>query len=190
MHRVATTLRHLDLLLTNATAHCALPLLRISLGIVFFWFGVLKFFPGLSPAQNLAAETIHRLTFGHMGPQWSLPILATWECLIGLGMITGLCRRFTLGLLFLQMAGTLTPLFLFPHLGFARVPYAPTMEGQYILKNLVFISAGLVIGATVRGGRLVAEPAAHLEDAPEATHCAGRSGAPLATIDLTGLQLT
>ncbi|MGH7679547.1 MAG: hypothetical protein ACRENU_13835, partial [Gemmatimonadaceae bacterium] len=58
-----------------------------------------------------------------------------------------------------QMLGTITPIFLFPELVFTRVPYAPTLEGQYIIKNLVLVSAGIVIGATVRGGRLSAEPA-------------------------------
>ena len=63
--------------------------------------------------------------------------------------------RIALGLLFLQMAGTLTPLLLFPAQTFARFPFAPSMEGQYILKNLVLISGAIVIGATLRGGELV-----------------------------------
>jgi hypothetical protein len=71
--------------------------------------------------------------------------------------------RVTLLLLFLQMLGTLTPVFLFPNEVFVRIPYAPTLEGQYIIKNAVLISAGIVLGATVRGGRLVADPEA-IED--------------------------
>lgn len=67
--------------------------------------------------------------------------------------------RAMLLLLFLQMMGTVTPIFLFPHEVFAAVPYAPTLEGQYIIKNIVLVSAGLVIGATVKGGRVVANPA-------------------------------
>jgi hypothetical protein len=66
--------------------------------------------------------------------------------------------RITLLLLFLQMAGTFTPILLFPAEVFTRIPYAPTLEGQYIIKNLVLISAGIVIGATVRGGAVVADP--------------------------------
>jgi uncharacterized membrane protein YphA (DoxX/SURF4 family) len=119
---------------------------------------VLKFFPGLSPAQDLAARTIERLTFGMIAPPVSLLLLAAWECLIGLGLITGLFMRFTLLLLFAQMLGTITPVFFFPAEVFTRIPYAPTLEGQYIIKNLVLISAGLVIGATVRGGAVVADP--------------------------------
>jgi len=63
-------------------------------------------------------------------------------------------------LLFVQMLGTLTPLVLFPGEVFARVPYAPTLEGQYIIKNAVLISAAIVLGATVRGGGLVSQPEA------------------------------
>jgi hypothetical protein len=73
-------------------------------------------------------------------------------------LVAGVHLRVALGLLFLQMAGTLTPLALFPALTFTRFPFAPTMEGQYILKNLVLISAAIVIGATMRGGKLVAQP--------------------------------
>jgi uncharacterized membrane protein YphA (DoxX/SURF4 family) len=91
----------------------------------------------------------------------ALPILAVWECVIGLGLILGLYMRATLLLLFLQMMGTATPIFFFPREIFTAVPYAPTLEGQYIIKNLVLISGALVLGATVRGGTLVAEAEAH-----------------------------
>lgn len=148
----------LDKRITRWMAQYGISLLRISLGVVFFWFGFLKFFPGLSPAQELATRTIETLTFGLVRPQLSIYLLATWECLIGLGLITGWFMRATLLLLFLQMLGTITPVFFFPHEVFTRIPYAPTLEGQYIIKNIVLISAGLVIGATVRGGRLVPEP--------------------------------
>lgn len=133
-------------------------LLRISLGVVFLWFGFLKFFPGLSPAQDLAIRTISLLTFGAV-PTWlALPVLALWESLIGLGLIFGKFMRATLFLLFVQMLGTITPLFLFPFESFYKFPYAPTLEGQYIIKNIVLVAAGIVIGATVRGGALVSEP--------------------------------
>jgi len=129
------------------------PLLRLSVGIVFFWFGVLKFFPGLSPAQTLATNTMSVLTFGLVPPDIAIVTLATWECAIGLGLISGRFLRATLFLLWLQMAGAITPLVLFPHECFTRFPYAPTLEGQYIIKNIVLISAGIVIGATVREQR-------------------------------------
>lgn len=132
--------------------------LRISLGIIFFWFGFLKFFPGLSPANQIATITISKLTFGIIQPHVSIIILAGWETLIGIGLISGKFLRITLFLLFSQMIGTMTPLILFPAETFTRFPFAPTLEGQYIIKNLVLISAGLVVGATVRGGRITEEP--------------------------------
>ena len=139
-------------------ARYGLVLLRLSLGIVFLWFGALKFFPQMSPAQELAARTIGVLTGGRMPPGVALAILAGWECVIGIGLLVGRGLRAVLLLLYLQMLGTLTPLALFPHEMFIRIPYAPTLEGQYIIKNLVLISAGIVIVATVRGGKMVAEP--------------------------------
>jgi uncharacterized membrane protein YphA (DoxX/SURF4 family) len=135
-----------------------LTLPRISVGIVFLWFGFLKFFPGLSPAQELAVRTIDVLSAGLVPARVSIVVLAAWETAIGVGLLLGLFMRGTLLLLFLQMFGTMTPLFLFPGEVFTRVPYAPTLEGQYIIKNMVLISAGIVLGATVRGGKIVVNP--------------------------------
>ena len=149
-----------DVRVTRAMARHGLLLLRVSLGVVFLWFGALKLFPDLSPAQGLATRTISVLTLGLVPPAVSLPVLAVWECVIGLGLLAGVRLREVLLLLFVQMAGTLTPVFLFPGEVFTRVPYAPTLEGQYIIKNIVLIAAGIVVGATVRGGRVVAEPEA------------------------------
>jgi uncharacterized membrane protein YphA (DoxX/SURF4 family) len=148
----------IDLKLTGWMARNGVRLLRFSLGVVFLWFGLLKFFPGLSPAQSLAGETIARLSFGLLSPAAAVFLLAVWESLIGIGLLTGYRLRGTLFLLWLQMLGTITPLFLFPELCFTVVPIAPTLEGQYIIKNLVLIAAGIVIGATVRGGQLTARP--------------------------------
>jgi uncharacterized membrane protein YkgB len=145
----------LDKHITGWMARNGIAILRVSLGVVFLWFGVLKFFPGLSPAQSLAARTIDLLTFGLVPASVSIPVLALWECAIGIGLITNLFMRTTLLLLFVQMAGTITPIFLFPSEVFTALPYAPTLEGQYIIKNIVLVSAGLVIGATVRGGRVI-----------------------------------
>jgi uncharacterized membrane protein YphA (DoxX/SURF4 family) len=156
-----------DVRLTRWMARHGVRVLRISLGVVFFWFGVLKFFPDLSPAQELAEKTFQILTFGMFSPDVGLWILATWECVIGLGLILGYCMRAILLLLLVQMFGTMTPAFLFPDEVFTRFPYAPTMEGQYIIKNFVIVSAALVIGATVRGGAVVADPRiAHAEEKP------------------------
>jgi uncharacterized membrane protein YphA (DoxX/SURF4 family) len=133
-------------------------LTRLALGLVFVWFGLLKFFPGLSPAEQLAGRTIEHITFGIIQPSVALPVLATWECLIGICLLTGVALRATLLLLFAQMFGTLLPLVIFPAETFVIFPFVPTLEGQYIIKNVVLISAAIIVGATVRGGRLVAQP--------------------------------
>ena len=159
MTNVPPPLEPADIRVTSWMARHGVTLARVSLGIVFLWFGALKFFPGLSPAEGLAARTIVRLSGGVIGPSTALLVLATWEVLIGLGLLTGRLLRITLLLLFVQMVGTLVPLFLFPEETFTAIPYAPTLEGQYIIKNLVLVSAAIVVGATVRGGRLSASPA-------------------------------
>ncbi|MBK9747996.1 MAG: hypothetical protein IPO91_14630 [Chloroflexi bacterium] len=123
------------------------------MGIVFVWFGALKLIPSLSPAETLIRETI---TFVPMA--LFLPLLAIWEILIGVGFITGKFMRAAILLLFLQMPGTLSPVLLRPDLVFTTFPFVLTIEGQYIVKNLVLISAALVIGATVRGGGLISDP--------------------------------
>ena len=150
--------RWIDEHLTKWMADHSILFLRVAVGIIFFWFGVLKFFPSLSPAENLAAKTISKLTSGLVDQHLSIPILAAWECLIGIGLIFGKVMRTTLALLFLQMLGTMLPLFFFPEEAFLHIPYAPTLEGQYIIKNLVIIAAALFLGATVRGGAVVADP--------------------------------
>jgi uncharacterized membrane protein YkgB len=133
-------------------ARHSITLLRISIGIIFFWFGLLKLLPDMSPAEGLVRET---LPFVPM--RFFIPFLAIWEMLIGLGFMAGVFKRTTLLLLLLQMPGTLSPIILRPDLVFTVFPYGLTLEGQYIVKNLALISAGLVIGATVRGGRLVSD---------------------------------
>jgi uncharacterized membrane protein YphA (DoxX/SURF4 family) len=133
---------------------------RLALGVIFLWFGVLKFAPGLSDAEDIAKRTLVKVTFGYIPPQVCLYILAVWECAIGLGFLSGRFLRSTLILLFLQLPGTFLPLLFFPSETWKRIPYAPTLEGQYILKNIVLISAGIVIGSTIRGGSIVSEPGA------------------------------
>jgi len=153
------TLDRIDRRVTQWMARYGLVLMRIALGVVFFWFGVLKFFPGLSPAEALAGKTIEALTLGAVSSSTAVLILAVWECAIGLGLLTGRFMRATLALLFLQMLGTVTPLLLYPSESFVAFPYAPTLEGQYIIKNAVLIAGAVILGATVRGGRLESEPA-------------------------------
>lgn len=143
---------------TEWMADHGLMVLRLALGVVFLWFGVLKLFPGASPAEDLAARTIEALTLGVVQPAVALPVLAVWEMAIGVGLFINRWMRVTLLLLVVQMLGTITPLVLFPAETFARFPLVPTLEGQYIIKNVVLVAAAIVLGATVRGGELVAEP--------------------------------
>lgn len=131
--------------------------LRVSIGVVFLWFGVLKFWPGLSSADRLATDTVDTLFFGLVPETLARISLAILETTSGIGLILGKAMRLTLLLLVGQMFGTVTPLFLFPDItwdGFL----VPTLEGQYILKNIVLVSAALTFGATVRGGGLVDDP--------------------------------
>jgi len=145
--------KKIDQSVTNWMACTGLTFLRIGLGVIFLWFGVLKFFPGLSPAENLVRNTVY-----FFDPDIFIPVLAAWEALIGLGLITGKFMRLTLLLLFLQMPGTALPLLILPDVVWNVFPYGLTIEGQYIVKNLVLIGAGLVLGGTVRGGRLNPDP--------------------------------
>jgi len=155
MNLRGSTFDRIDLKVIGWMSRNGLFLLRISISVIFIWFGALKFFPGASPAESLAFRTIEVLTFGIFGEQTILYGLAIWEVVIGLGLLTKKFMREILLFMYLQMAGTLTPLFIFPEETFHIFPYSLTLEGQYIVKNLVVNSAGIVLGATVRGGKLV-----------------------------------
>jgi len=143
----------IDRAITRWMATYGMVIMRVGLGIVFFWFGALKLFPGLSPAEDLVRNTVY-----FVDPDWFIPVLAVWEMAIGLGLIFGIFMRITLLLLFLQMPGTALPLLVLPEVVWTVFPFGLTIEGQYIIKNLVLIGAGLVLGGTVRGGRLDPEP--------------------------------
>ena len=139
----------IDIRITNFMADYGMVVLRLGLGIIFLWFGLLKFFPGLSPAEELVRNTVY-----FIDPNKFIYVLALWESLIGIGLITGKFMRATLLLLFLQMPGTALPLVVLPDVVWTHFPYGLTLEGQYIIKNLVLIGAGLVLGGTVRGGKI------------------------------------
>jgi len=126
-----------------------IKLLRLSIGFVFLWFGVLKFFPNVSPAEGLVLDTIHRMTFGLFTDSQITLGLALWEVLIGVGLISGKLMRMVLLLLFLQLPGTFMPIFFFPEQVFEWIPWVPTLKGQFIFKNLILIAAGIVMGSHV-----------------------------------------
>ncbi len=120
-------------------------LLRWAIGINYFWFGILKFFNGLSPAEALAKDTIHILTFGLIPDEVNLILLAIWEVSIGVIFLSGYFIRFGAIAAIVHMVFTFMPLFFFPEVSFSHAPYGFTIVGQYIVKNLVFLAALLII---------------------------------------------
>jgi len=120
-------------------------LISIGLGLVYLWFGMLKFFAGVSPAEQLAGATIERLTFGLVTPEWGLPLLAIWESAIGILLLTGLCRKCALWAAVVHITLTFTPLFFFPEWCFTAFPFGLTLVGQYIIKNVVFFGVMLAL---------------------------------------------
>ncbi|MEM6641595.1 MAG: hypothetical protein AAF616_01335 [Bacteroidota bacterium] len=121
--------------------------IRISFAIIFIWFGILKPF-GLSSAAPLVLKTVAWLPF--LSPQEWLSVIGWWEVAIGVFFLFPKTTRLAIALLFLQMGGTFLPLFILPEITFQRDHFLlPTMEGQYIIKNLMIISGALVIGGTV-----------------------------------------
>ena len=125
-----------------------MPALRCALGVIFIWFGILKPI-GISPAAPLVLKTTSWLPF--LEPPIWLVLIGWWEVAIGLSFLIPALTRLAIALLFLQMVGTFLPLVLLPEITFqeGRVPFVPTMEGQYIIKNLLILAAALALGGTV-----------------------------------------
>ena len=119
--------------------------LRISIGLIYLWFGLLKFFRGYSPAEELAINTIDILTFKLIPTPANIILLAAWESLIGILLISGFWVRAALISVFIHLACTFTPLIFFPALSFKHSPYGLTLLGQYIIKNLVILCAAAVL---------------------------------------------
>ena len=141
--------RKTDLAVRNWMKENGFTLLRFSIGFIFLWFGILKFFPGTSPAEEMVTDTIQKITFGLFSASQINIGLAIWETLIGLGLIIGKFMRITLLLLFFQLPGTFLPIFFFPGQVFEWIPLIPTLKGQYIFKNLVLIAAAIILGGQV-----------------------------------------
>ncbi|MFN8630955.1 MAG: DoxX family membrane protein [Chloroflexota bacterium] len=135
-------------------ARHSIDLLRISLGLVFFGFGVLKFFPGVSPAEGIASETFSILTFGLVPHGVAMALIAALETSIGLLLIAGRGLRLALALLAVQMVGILSPIVLLPGEMFRTDPIAPTLAGQYVLKDIILGAAVLVVAAKALGAEL------------------------------------
>lgn len=137
-------------------ARHSVGILRISLGLVFLGFAALKYFPGVSPAEGLAVRTVETLSLGMLSGYGALVATAIVETFIGITLITGKLMRVGLLVLGGAMVGILSPLVLF----FGDLfPGAPTLEAQYVLKDIVLVAAGLVVTARALGARFVTDAA-------------------------------
>jgi len=138
----------LDRRMVRFMATSGISILRICLGVVFFWFGLLKVI-GKSPVAELVAQTVYWVS-----PRAFVPFLGAWEMVVGIGLLCGFATRLILFLFWLQMAGTFLVLVLRPDMAFqGGNPLLLTTEGEFVIKNLVLIAAGLVVGGTVRNER-------------------------------------
>ena len=133
----------------------SLQILRVCLGLVFLGFGVLKFFPGLSPAEAIASATVDRLTFGLVTGHNAVLLTAVTETVIGLTLVTGRFLRVGIVVLGGALVGIMSPLALFTAELF---PHGPTLMGQYVLKDIVLAASALVVCAYALGDRLTQRP--------------------------------
>jgi uncharacterized membrane protein YkgB len=149
MTNVPRLLDPVDRALDRFMRRWGLRALRLSLAVIFIWFGLLKPL-GLSPAAPLVKATVDWMPL--LSPDGWLAVIGWWEVLIGITFLFQGTVRIAIALLALQMVGTFLPLVILPGVTFqpGHVPYAPTMEGQYIVKNLLIIAAALVMGGTAR----------------------------------------
>ena len=139
------TLGRIDRKVIGFMSSYAILLLRLSLGIVFIWFGLLKVI-GVSPVFDLASHIVYWLP-----SELFVPLLGIWEMAIGVGLLSGKALRVILSLLFLQLAGTFLVLIILPETAFqGGNPLFLTTEGEFVIKNLVLIAAGLAVGGTIR----------------------------------------
>ncbi|HSK04237.1 MAG TPA: hypothetical protein VK932_23450 [Kofleriaceae bacterium] len=118
--------------------------LRIALGIVFLWFGALKVLDR-SPVEEIVKETVFFLPGDAV-----FFLLGLYELVIGIGLLVPIALRLTLVLFWMQMAGTFLTLAVLPELTFqGGNPLLLSVLGEFVVKNLVLIAAGLVIGASI-----------------------------------------
>ncbi|WP_461102450.1 hypothetical protein [Spirosoma koreense] len=161
MKTISSLFDHFDQLDTAINrwlvAH-SIALLRIGMGLVFLGFGVLKFFPGISPIEDLATRTTTILTLGILSGHPAMDFVAGLECIIGLCFLTGRFLRVGVWLMAAQMIGAMSPLFLFPSELFPGIHHTPTLAAQYIIKDIILVAAGMVIASTWTGARIVAQP--------------------------------
>ena len=134
----------IDAAVTRFLRRWSIPALRISVAVVFIWFGALKIL-GVTPVTDLVASTVY-----WVDPDWFVPVLGVAEVLVGLGLLFRVMLRTVLALFALQMLGTFLVLVVLPEVSFQDGNiFKLTVEGEFVIKNLVLLSAGLVVGATV-----------------------------------------
>jgi uncharacterized membrane protein YphA (DoxX/SURF4 family) len=153
-------------------------LLRIALGFVFVVFGVLKFFPGLSPAQQIAEQTTRVLTLGLVPVSGLLVVVAFVEVLAGLLLIHGRHMRAVVWLLLFEMVAILSPLVTLPGELFDGPHHLPSLLGQYILKDVVLLAGVLVLAAHTKDGRIVVPALADDDPAPPPAPAATEDARP------------
>jgi putative oxidoreductase len=154
LSRVAQRLDAIELAVHRWLITHSINLLRVSLGVVFLGFGFLKFFPMVSPAEQLVMDTTLMLTFDLIPGSIAIIVIAVLECVIGLWLLSGRALRGVMYLLAIELVGILTPVVLLGDRLFSGPHNAPTLQGQYVLKDVILVAAVLVVAATVRGGRL------------------------------------
>jgi len=140
------SLRQIDHALARWMQRHGHALLRYGLGCVFVWFGAPKWVPGLSPAESLVAATVPCCD-----PAWFVPLLGTVEVLIGVCLLVRRWMRLGLISMAVHMIGAAMPLFTLPEVAWRSFPVA-TLEGQYILKNMVLVAGAIVLGGAARPG--------------------------------------
>jgi putative oxidoreductase len=144
--------------------------LRLALGVVFFGFGFLKYFPGVSPAQHLTESATHILFLGLIPGFIAIKFIATLECVIGLLLLSGRGMRLAVWLLAFEFVGILSPIVLLPGQMYTGPHHAPSLAGQYCIKDIILVTSALVVAAaSFRGGRLVRSdlpPDLHMNHAP------------------------
>lgn len=116
-------------------------LLAFSLGLVYLWFGALKFFPGLSPAEDLSRSTMNALTKGLVPEKLNYLLLSLWETSIGFALLLRFRLKTVTIMALVHLIFTFTPLIIFSDLCFTNTPFAWTLVGQYIFNNIVLMAA-------------------------------------------------
>jgi putative oxidoreductase len=142
---VRALIARIDAALIPRLRRWSVPLLRGALGVVFVWFGMLKVLD-VSPVSDLVADTVY-----WVDPSWFVPALGVVETLIGVGLWLGRALRLVLAVLVLQLVGTFLVFVVRPEVAFQDGnPLKLTVLGEFVVKNLVLLTAALVVGSTIQ----------------------------------------